>query len=87
MYLESPLEDAFVTAYIILDWLRQIAIEASESFVNIYQEMKLFVKAKKHQKEIREGTRLCAQLLGSAYRAIAECQTSSMRIGYPVCAT
>ncbi|KAL8786726.1 MAG: hypothetical protein Q9195_008101 [Heterodermia aff. obscurata] len=82
MYLEYSLQDASVTAYIVLDWLRQVTLEASEMFVKIYEEMNLFVKAPKRKEEITKKKTAFARLLGSTYNAILECQTGSM--GYPL---
>ena len=86
IYLESSLEHIHVTAYIVLDWLRQITLEASETFAKIYQEMQLFVVAPKRKKEYPKRRKELAQLLGSIHKAMSECQTGMMT-EYPVCAT
>lgn len=87
MYLESSLEYVSVTAYVVLDWLRQITLEASESFAKLYQEIRLFVLAPRPKREFPKRRKELAQLLGSTYQTISECQTGSITTGYPVCAT
>ena len=86
MYLESPLEHSPGTAYIVLDWLWQIALEASELFIKIFQEIWLFLVAQKRKGEFFKRKNELAQLLGSMYKAMLECQTSNMMAAYPVCA-
>ena len=85
MYLESSLAHTPSTACIVLDWLRRIIFEASETFIKIYQEIRSFVVARRRKDEISKRRKKLAQLLGSTYKAILECQTDSM-IEYPVCA-
>ena len=86
MYLESSLEHTPGTAYIVLDWLRQIALEASELFIKIFQEIRLFLVARKRKRVFFNRKKELAQLLGSMYKAMSECQTGSMMAAYPVCA-
>ena len=70
---------------IALDWLRQIAIEASQAFQEIYEEIKLFVAAPRPKKKFIPRKREVAQVLGLISQAILNCLDGASRQDYPVC--
>lgn len=84
-FMESSLASDSSIPYIVLDWLRQITAEASESLTSIYQEIRLFVIMKRPKKKFAKWIKETAWALGHMYKSIWTCHTSTAGSVSPGC--
>ena len=82
-FLDSSLNNDSLAAYIVLDWLRQIVVKASQTFALIYHEIRLFLVAPRSIKGSKQGfaqrRKGVAHILGKIHRTIWTCNVSPAR--------